>query len=310
MKKIDILLIDDNEVYCKTLKNLAWQIGDEKGLEVEITYFQNLEDGISQLESTSKYHALILDAKSLLTKEQEVDDFDFLPMALHKLNEVNKSTGRHYIPFAVNTGYYDKFRNFDTLVKEQHGRIFDKSTQEREMIEYLFSEILNADNTKLLSLYSDVFEVFTLGYLPDIMRVNLLSILKNMDNPSQGAAVMREARVMQDAIYNALNAKSKSIVPDGLNLREKNNHLSGKIQKSRVGGKDIYNATSTVYQTPVIESLSTSIHKVASSFASHSSAKPTQVTVKYWQSPSMYAVKSLVYSLLELLLWFKAMMKM
>jgi hypothetical protein len=308
MKPFYILLIDDNEEYCKTLKNLAWQIGHSKGMNVQISYYQTLEEGFAELEAETKYQALILDAKALLTKNQQVDDFNFLSVALHRLEKLNNKTGRYHIPFAVNTGYYDKFREFDALVAEQKGKIFDKSTQEAEMFDYLFIEVNNAQDTKLSKMYDDVFEVFTLNYLPDSFRLLLLSILKDMEIPGKTTSVLREIRVMQDAIYNALNAKSKVIVPDALSLSSKNNHLSGNVQKSTIQGRDVYNPTSTVYQTVTISQFAFSIHKIASTFASHATLKPSNVTVKYWEAPSIYAVKSLSYSLLELLLWFKALM--
>ena len=45
-------------------------------------------------------------------------------------------------------------------IQRHKGKIFDKSKQAKEMLQYLLAEIDNAENTKIEKQYADVFEVF------------------------------------------------------------------------------------------------------------------------------------------------------
>ena len=45
-------------------------------------------------------------------------------------------------------------------IQRHKGKIFDKSKQAKEMLQYLLAEINNAENTKIEKQYADVFEVF------------------------------------------------------------------------------------------------------------------------------------------------------
>ncbi len=167
MQVIDILLIDDDKGYCREVKNQLRSIGiDEYGYDVIIKDFQNLEEGFAELEKESKYKAVILDARCLLTKEQETEDFQFLPEALDELEKINHRTGT-YTPFVVNTGYKDTevLNSLSLKIQRHKGKIFDKSKQAKEMLQYLLKEIENAENTKTEKQFTDVFEVFNKGYL-------------------------------------------------------------------------------------------------------------------------------------------------
>ncbi len=303
MQVIDILLIDDEKEYCQSLRSRFLSIGEDSDLNIQVKGFQNLEDGFAELEKDSKYKAVILDAKALIKTDQETADLDFLPVALHRLEKLNQKTGRVHTPFAVITGYYDNFLSFDTLIKEQKGKLFDKSSQEEEMLQYLLNEIENAENTKVEKQYADVFEIFDKGYLGSDFRTELLKILKTTNDNSKNQENLRAIRVIQDEIYNTLNRKSSSIVPNGLSAVERNRYLSGNFDNRA------RQQTSTVYQTETISYLSSAIYKISSEFGNHPPRKPTTVAVEYWEMPSNYAVKSLVFALLEQLLWFKNLME-
>jgi hypothetical protein len=303
MQVIDILLIDDEKEYCQSLRSRFLSIGEDSDLNIQVKGFQNLEDGFAELEKDSKYKAVILDAKALIKTDQETADLDFLPVALHRLEKLNQKTGRVHTPFAVITGYYDNFLSFDTLIKEQKGKLFDKSSQEEEMLQYLLNEIENAENTKVEKQFADVFEIFDKDYLGSDFRTELLKILKTTNDNSKNQENLRAVRVIQDEIYNTLNRKNSSIVPNGLSAVERNRHLSGNFDNRA------RQHTSTVYQTETISYLSSAIYKISSEFGNHPPRKPTTVAVEYWEMPSNYAVKSLIFALLEQLLWFKNLME-
>lgn len=316
MQVIDILLIDDNKEYCRSLRNRFLQIGEDIDLNIQVKDFQNLEDGFVELEKDSKYKALILDAKALITPEQEKDDFDFLPVALHRLENLNRKTGRVHTPFAVITGFYDNFKSFETIIKEQKGKFFDKSSQEEDMFRYILSEIENTESRKIEKQYANVFDVFDENYLDSKYRVKLINILLNIDDDSKADSILQDLRVIQDEIYNALNRRDVNIIPSTVskwnNRKQINEDVSpsfGDKNKHLSGNEVSYKPTTTVYQTPTISFFANTIYRVSSSFGSHASPKPSNVTVEYWEMPSKYAVKSLVFALLEQLLWFAELMR-
>lgn len=83
MKNIKILMVDDESEYCESFKNSAEQIGlRNHSCDIEITDVRNWEDA-NELLSRRHFDAVILDAKCLINREQETDDFEFLAVALN-----------------------------------------------------------------------------------------------------------------------------------------------------------------------------------------------------------------------------------
>ena len=303
--QIHILLIDDIKDYCKSLRNRFWEIGVEKGLHIQVTDFQNLEEGFAALEKESKYKALILDAKCLRTKDQETEDFQFLPEALDELEKINQRTGI-YTPFVVNTGYYDTevLSSLSLKIERQKGKLFDKSTQEEEMLQHLLKEIENAENTKIEKHYADVFEVFDKGYLDASLRNDLLSILKKLNDNASVKNNFNPLRKFIEAIYEKIKNKDTNLIPDevyygrgriGINLEWTWRYLSGmSVNMDR---------TTLPFQSPALfsEHISKNVKTVEelSSTISH----------HYSKDVTTYAYKSAVFALLEALLWFKALME-
>ena len=266
-------------------------------MNIQVKDFQNLEDGFAELESNGKYKAVILDAKALIKPDQETEDFDFLPLALHRLEKLNQKTGRIHTPFAVITGYYDNFRSFDTLIKEQKGRLFDKSSQEEEMLQYLLNEIENAENTKIEKQFADVFEVFDKGYLDSEKREDLLEIVKKLDNPSQLKNNFNPLRKILEAIYEKL--KNKGLIPNEIygNLEWTWRYLSG--MSVNIGTRQNPNNLQVPAMFPPHISKNIKTVEELSSTISHN----------YSENVTIYAYKSAVFALLEVLLWFKNLME-
>ncbi|HLM02633.1 MAG TPA: hypothetical protein VK400_16385, partial [Pyrinomonadaceae bacterium] len=211
--------------------------------------------------------------------------------------------GRIHTPFAVITGYYDNFLSFDTLIKEQKGKLFDKSSQEEEMLQYLLSEIENAENTKIEKKFADAFEVFEKGFLDSTFRGHLLKLLKtsNSDDPTEIKKNLALLRSLQEQVLQTLNKKDNRIVPDimcqpNVSFCAIHKHLSGNKDRNRN-----YQTTTTVWQNNWIESLSACIYGIASDNGSHNPYDNTPL-------PSKYTIQSLKFAFLEQLIWFKKLM--
>ena len=122
MKTYNILLIDDEKEVCESLIDFANQIGIAKfDADIIITDRQNWQDGAELLEK-EYFHALILDAKCMIETDQADDNFDFLPVALERLKEIEQKQDRH-IPFVINTGYFGEkeVQMMQRLITERRG---------------------------------------------------------------------------------------------------------------------------------------------------------------------------------------------
>ncbi len=308
MQVIDILLIDDDKQFCQSLRSRFLSIGEDSDLNIQVKGFQNLEEGFAELEKDSKYKAVILDAKALIKTDQETADLNFLPVALHRLEKLNQKTGRVHTPFAVITGYYDNFLSFDTLIKEQKGKLFDKSSQEEEMLEYLLKEIENAENTKIEKQYADVFEVFDKGYLDSSYRTDLLNILKNLENPTQLKDKFNPLRKFLEPIYKAIKAKDTNLIPDTVfynrNGRDVNlDWIQRYITGQRVTIPPPPNRNGIDYQQDAI----ISFH--AGWGIKYLEELGSKISHDYADEVTIYTYKSAVFALLEILLWFKRLME-
>ncbi len=260
---IQVLLIDDENEYCESLAKLA-----DAGYGIQITHFQNHEDGFAALAKNPDYKALILDAKCFINAEQETESDDALDYALKRLADFEQSTVKH-LPFAVNTGYDYFARFFEKGITDRKAKIFSKAKSPKELFEYLISAINNTENMQIEKQYADVFEVFEKGYLDNELKMNLLNILKNMKKVElaeirKNLALIRN--VKEKMTQRLLSANNSYAQPDLI-------------------------AQFSVHLIP----------KVASNYGSHT---PRNNDIL----PSKYTVIALTNALLELLLWFKSEM--
>jgi hypothetical protein len=304
MQTIHILQIEDNAEHRKQFKTLAWRLGTKQSLEVVVTSFDNLKEGYLELEKNmSKYKALVLDAKCIIQKGEN-ESFEFLPKALRELGEINRKTGQIHLPFAINTGYYgyETVKVFTREITEQGGKLFDKSDEEN-MLAFLFGEIAKLENTKIEKQYADVFEVFDLGYLSISLKQDLLTCLKKLDNPTQIKNNFNPLRKILEAIYQAIKTKDATLIPDNVYFGRANSinldwtwlYLSGRPVKLQ------NNTTITAPQALFPKHIGILIK----SFEENTST----ISHIYVPSVEIYAYKSTVFSLLEILLWFKELMK-
>ncbi len=266
MQPIHILLIDDEKDYCNSLKTNARNSG------ILISDFQNLEQGFEELKKELRYKAIIFDAKCMIDKEQEVDNFDFLTIAFDRLKDFELRHKLH-LPFAVNTGYFGEkeIAMVGRQVKEKKGKIFSKAEGSDELFKYLLAEIEKSEITKYEKEFANVFQVFEKGYLPNNMRGDLINILQNKENaaPSKIKDNLATIRRILDEILTSINGMKPTVLPSSKSsFMDKIKWLSGQ---KRTGNNQNYQGGETKYQTTSNEYLATAIWKISSSFGSHSS---------------------------------------
>ena len=302
MQPIHVLLIDDEKDYCDSLKTNARISG------ILIADFQSLDEGLKELEKELKYKAIILDAKCMVDKSQSVDNFDFLPVALDRLKVFEQQYNLH-LPFVVNTGYIGEkeLSMVKRQIDERKGKIFSKTDTKDDLFNYLISEINILEITKFEKDFEKVIQVFEKGYLPNNMRNDLFKVFQKKDssNPTDIKDNLSTIRRILDEIFSKISSSKPFVLPSAKNtFNKKVKHLSGNIQESPVGSGN-YIPSTNKYQASTIEFLSTAIYRISSDFGSH--AVPT-ISARNQPMPTSMTVNSLVYAIMEIILWFTELM--
>jgi hypothetical protein len=278
-----VLIIDDQKKYVQSQIELAGNMG------IDLEHIDNWEDAQKYLEQNPDYFkAIIIDGKGKLTKDGKEENSNHLSVALKWL-DVQRGKG-NYLYHVVNTGFVEEIKKwFDSVP------IYGKLGQEKKMFEEILIRIESNDSQKIKTKYADVFEVFDKKYLDSKTEAQLIKAIQDCDKQKleEIKGNLTNIRGVQEAIYNALRSDKMGIVP-------KNMTKHGDIKKLLDGNPDPqkdYTPTSAVYQNSSISNLSNTLYWVSGQYI-HNIDKQTYFI-------SHYTVKSLLYDLMELLLWFK-----
>ncbi len=244
----------------------------------------------------------------MIETDQVDDNFNFLTIALERLKEIERKQDRH-IPFVINTGYFGEkeVQMMQRLITERKGKIFSKTLPKDGMFQYLVTEIENSENTKIEKQYADVFEVFNNGYLTSSYRTDLLEILRNLENPSRLKDKFNPLRKFLEPIYKTIKAKNTNLIPDivfynrngkDVNLDWIHRYITG--QKVTIPPPP--NRNRDDYQRDSIISFHTGWG------IKYLEELGSKISHDYTENISIYAYKSAVFALLEILVWFKELM--
>lgn len=273
--------------------------------DIQLVGFRDSTSGLKELEQSYKeYHAVLLDG---LFFKNENDTGDV--QSSEAFGEVAKVLGNLkaqgiIIPWFIYSGQKSFVKDKNVLVDVfsdaafANGKIFDKNKDE-DFIE-LCSEIkIEADKlpiTIVKNKYSDIFEIFELGYLPDSVEENILDLLIKPlpKNNSELKAILTNIRsIHESCLVQFENIKVIPKSKDSFNRILK--HLSGNVSRDRG-----YLPTTTVFQTPEIETLNKWIYFTCGTYIHYLEKQHHDGYMI-----SNYAVESLKNGLLEILLWFK-----
>jgi hypothetical protein len=297
-----ILLIDDETDFCKSLQTYARLKG------FEISFYTNYDDGFKSLENEQvNYSGVILDARCYKNKNDETlretkDSAVFY--SINKIRELLNKINLH-IPFCVNTGFSALFRD---NIEAMGIMVFDKLKDRDTMLEWLREEIARIPENKIRSEFPDVFEVFRLGYLDRKSETILLKIIISLNKEYTDIEdfLFNPVRQILESLYRELNKFDDRLIPGaGINYERNKVNLTWCMLRLSNGAEFRDPVTKSLVvksiEPPLPPALGSILHTVTKIVSTKSHADKS--------ATHSYLIKSVVYGLLEILLWYKSYLK-
>ncbi|MTI49773.1 MAG: hypothetical protein FH761_18225 [Firmicutes bacterium] len=285
---IDVLLVDDDEDYAKSLKENASlekiNIFHVKTLVEMKEFLPKIISGIS---------VIILDIKGMLTPEDKFDDEGFLAQAITYLDKEY-----HTKPRVILTGDVEGFNYMKKFRKKE--KVYRKgNVAEKEMFNYIKEVHEKIDEIEILKQYDDIFEVFEQGLLDISRKGELIRIIQNID--SNDNSIIKDSlgriRDIQEDIITKINQGNKVLLPDNKAFN-KNREISFRKSHRHI----VNNAERAGYEYPkFISEVAIAAYSISCDFGVHTTNATDNTNLK----PSSYTVKNALYSLFEFIRWFK-----
>lgn len=288
----NIIIIDDSQDFIQTFANEA------KAKNIDVVSEKSLA-GLKKLLPTleHKFAAVVLDIKCLLEDDQDKEDSGFIGSALTYLNSTIP-----LFPRFILTGDESEFDALRKFYKNE--RMFIKQPQDMEK---LFQEleycVQQAEPLRIKRDNIQIFDAFERELLPANKETTVINIIKlnnEKDPPANFRGVIGDIRDVHEEIYKSLNRRNRNIVPNRFINGNGSPTFTNDFNRHMAGYPDSgnkYTPTTPVYQDSTISSHTQLIHRACSEYL-HSSSK-TQYSI------SKYTVKSLINSLMELIIWSK-----
>jgi len=283
----NILLIEDRTDFADQFAIEA------KSRNINIVHrksFEGLQEILPSLHH--KFAAVILDIKCLMTDNQVQEDAGFIGAAMNFLNQ-NLPLFPRYI-LTGDDAEFDKFKSYFSKEK-----LYLKTPSD---LKSLFEELKHCvDQSETLRVKREhylVFEIFEKKRMNDVAERLLLKILLSgllENDPGKFKGILSDVRSMQETIYKTINSKNTNIVPN--NVFETNGKIKFNQLMTHLNGYPDrqYKPTRTIYQNGTIYNLANTLYWSCGEYI-HEDPKRTYFI-------SHYTVKTLINSLMELLLW-------
>lgn len=289
----NIVLIDDDVEFFRNTFQIEAQTRVFK--VIHKTSLEGLKMVLPKYENAVS--AVVLDIKCLITDDQVKEDAGFIGTALKYLD-----THCPGFPRIILTGDDVSFGQFKSFNPDEI--IFQKTP--KGISDAFLKLQFYSENSEDLKIRRQNLEIFSLlsNNFPETTEATLLNVLKNLDETSfaKFGGMLRDIRALQEMIYKKINANNKSVVPDAMiqvNGMIKFNDLMKHLNGNPISaGKP---ATTTVYQNQAIFNIANSLYWTSGKYI-HADPKETYLI-------SNYSVKSMAFSLMELFLWSRQLIK-
>ncbi len=285
----NVILIDDD----LNFKELFIAEAQRQAIPLDVIHKSSF-DGLTEVLPKYSRSAMcvVLDVKCLMSDDQAKEDLGFISSAITYLD-----THCSKFPRLILTGDDESFNTLPNYYKNEN--IYQKTPNGlREAFKKLNYYRENSKDIQIRSENSDVFSLFRNKYYSHIDEILLLNILRNIDckDFSKFGGILRDVRAMQETIYKTINKVNVAVVPNAM-LKTNGMIEFNKLMKHLNGNppKNGDPATTTVYQNSAIFNLANSLYWASGKYI-HSDPLETYFI-------SNYTLRSLVYALLEILLW-------
>ena len=281
---LTMLIIDDATPYVESLYR------DAQRLAIRLCHARSLEEGreIYRSPQGRRIAGIILDGKCLKEKGQQVPDSSFLSAAIKYFGEKAP-----HLPLVVLTGETELYRNLSDLYAGTL-RVYSKGRDEREMLVQLLGEAQKLEWLKVVRQYQDVFAGLADSLGGDAEQ-ELISCLMNMASDDQ--TVIRNTliglRRLQEKIFIALHKADGGLIPAHL--------VTGEINV--IGVYKHLSERGAIERYKIIDRFSELVFKVTSDNGAHTPYE----NPKY--PPTRYTVQAVTFALLDLILWFKSVLR-
>lgn len=272
--------------------------------------FTNAKEGIAYIKANhTELDAIILDGFFMADpSSSKKKDIGALKTTVDELKKLLYRENIR-IPFCVLTGYLEDISQ-DSLLSDVE--VFRKGQNPQDMFNYLKNEVAKNEDYQIKNEFDEVFKIFETGLLPADKESDLLEILSKLRSKAKynDDDAFNPIRKMYEVIIDSLYEQTFSVNKDqdivhddlfnengNLNISWSYHYLSGKDIKINFGTRNekiVINSRGKEAWPRHIESAVDYILRV-----SNPNSHP------YPEDVHHYTYKSVVYALLELMLWYK-----
>lgn len=290
----NILWIDDEH------EQLAGTKGRAKRNGINLMPFKSFDGGISELERNyPNYDGVLLDAKFFENETDEAGSED--TFASFRAKDRILQLPKKFEIFVL-TGQAEAYEN--KTFKKAFTKVYEKGKDED--INRLFNDIKEAAknqiDTQIRHSYKRVFDVCTERYIGELAGQDLLSLLKVTDETSIDVDLNSIRKIVEDLIiaFHNYDLLPIEFVSPAVSLNESSRFLAGKAADGTVFiEKGFQHLEGTHLPQPVANYL----RSILSTTQAGSHRSSVDKHVKSVRTP--YLFKSVLFQLLDVLVWFK-----
>lgn len=298
---IKVLWIDDD------YKNDV--IGDAEQDGIDLVPFRSHEEGIQELISNiNSYHAVILDAKVKMYKEDTVTGLQGLTASRDRLIELNNEG--QYIPFFIFTGQPDYMDS--EMFSQTFGEYYIKGNDNQKLFNSIKDKVQNKEEYIVQYQYKKIFDICN-KYFDHEVKKHITEVLCSIKNPNvifDDKLYFTQIRIILESLFRIANKKGllhDKCIPDGkVNLTESCNFLSGDSSRH-------YGVKSSVKHFPklISDAARSIIHITGASAHTTGEENKNNIDLQEYrkQVKSPFLLYSLVFQLLDIIIWFDEYLK-
>lgn len=302
--KINTLWIDDKP----NPDFVNW--ADEK-FDIDIEVCTCHEDGMAALQNpNSNWDAVILDANCKITNDpHEVPSLDSLTASMFKIHEFCKSYDKSIPWFVYTGGSYDGRKELQSRIPKRvwdDRPYYNKPIDMNKLFENIKKAVEKSDKWKMKKQYEKVFEIFenksSINALGDTENSILLKLLIAKDSIKEASNPDHLNNIRKFIAGGVMKTiKKMGVIPEGItDLNVKSRHL-GNIR----------------FKNSIPIHIQRAFHAIISTCqdGSHGCNEgeegeiPPQIDKLVREGNAPYLLSSLVYELLNILIWLKGFME-